>query len=277
MTLVVVDGVVVNDPGNFDGGFDFANLLAYGIDHIEVIRGAQSAIWGSDAVGGVVNVVTRKGAGPLQATASGEGGSFGTSSFNLGVSAGGARYDAALSATRTRTKGFSQADEKLGNSEPDGAESDTVLGRFGFTPTENFSFAFMGRVTRGKIDFDQPPFDSDDVSKTFQRWGHAEARLTLLDGHVENILSGDLLDIAVKTAGSFPTSSAGNKQPLLRPRSISPPTRISSRPRATGFRSMRSASATRAASASRAQASRARRATRRSQPNTRCRSPSRYS
>jgi vitamin B12 transporter len=211
MTLVVVDGVVVNDPGNFDGGFDFANLLAYGIDHIEVIRGAQSAIWGSDAVGGVINIVTRKGQGPLKAEASGEGGSFGTSAFTLGVSAGGARYDAVLAASRYRTNGFSQASEKLGNSERDGAESDTVLGRFGFQPTDNLSFMFMGRVTRGLVEFDQPPFDTDDVSRTFQRWGYGEARLKLFDGHVENILSGDLLDIAVKTSGSFPTRSAGDK------------------------------------------------------------------
>lgn len=211
MTLVVIDGVVVNDPGNFDGGFDFANLLAYGIDHIEIIRGAQSAIWGSDAVGGVVNIVTRKSEGPLRAQASGEGGSFGTSVFNVGVSAGGTRYDAALFATRLRTNGFSQADEKLGNIERDGAENDNILGRFGFAPAENLSFVFMGRVTRGQVEFDQPPFDTGDVSKTFQRWGHGEARLSLLGGHVENILAGDLLDIAVKTTGGFPTRSAGNK------------------------------------------------------------------
>jgi vitamin B12 transporter len=211
MTLVVIDGVVVNDPGDFDGGFDFANLLAYGIDRIEIIRGAQSAIWGSDAVGGVVNIVTRKGEGPLRAQASGEGGSFGTSTFNVGMSAGGARYDAALTATRYRTNGFSQAEEKLGNREADGSENDNILGRFGFAPTDNLSFAFMGRVTRGQVEFDQPPFDTNDVSKSFQRWVHAEMRLNGFGRHVENIFSGDLLDIVNKTAGSFPTRLAGNK------------------------------------------------------------------
>lgn len=211
MTLVVIDGVVVNDPGTFDGGFDFATLLAHGIERIEVIRGAQSAIWGSDAVGGVINIVTRRGEGPLAVAAMAEGGSFGTHSLSARLGMGGARYEAALSATRLRTHGISQADEALGNTERDGHKNDTASGRFGFSPTDNLAFVFMGRVTRAEVGFDQPPFDSGDRSFTHQRWGHAEGRLTLLDGHIENILSGDLLDIVSKSEGGFPTRSEGER------------------------------------------------------------------
>jgi vitamin B12 transporter len=60
-TLVLVDGVVVNDPTNFRGGsFDFANLNPNMVDRIEVVRGAQSAIYGSDALAGVINIITRR-------------------------------------------------------------------------------------------------------------------------------------------------------------------------------------------------------------------------
>ncbi|MEZ5501504.1 MAG: TonB-dependent receptor plug domain-containing protein [Halioglobus sp.] len=60
-TLVLVDGVPVNDPTNFRGGsFDFANLNPGMIDRIEVVRGAQSAIYGSDALAGVINIITRR-------------------------------------------------------------------------------------------------------------------------------------------------------------------------------------------------------------------------
>ncbi|MEZ5572146.1 MAG: TonB-dependent receptor [Halioglobus sp.] len=60
-TLVMVDGVAVNDPTNFRGGsFDFANINPSMVDRIEVVRGAQSAIYGSDALAGVINIITRR-------------------------------------------------------------------------------------------------------------------------------------------------------------------------------------------------------------------------
>jgi vitamin B12 transporter len=60
-TLVLIDGVAVNDPTNFrGGGFDFANINPNMLDRIEVVRGAQSAIYGSDALAGVINIITRR-------------------------------------------------------------------------------------------------------------------------------------------------------------------------------------------------------------------------
>ncbi len=63
-TLVLIDGVEVNDPSS-GSEFDFAHLMADDIERIEVLRGPQSALYGSDAIGGVVNIVTRRGEGPV--------------------------------------------------------------------------------------------------------------------------------------------------------------------------------------------------------------------
>ena len=57
-TLVLIDGVRLNDPSAVGAGYNFGNLLVGDIAHLEVLRGAQSVLWGSQAIGGVVNVVT---------------------------------------------------------------------------------------------------------------------------------------------------------------------------------------------------------------------------
>ena len=57
-TLVLIDGVRVNNP--FNNAFDLANLAVDNIDHIEVIRGPQSTLYGSEALGGVINIVTKQ-------------------------------------------------------------------------------------------------------------------------------------------------------------------------------------------------------------------------
>ncbi|SFK34464.1 TonB-dependent receptor plug domain-containing protein [Methylocapsa palsarum] len=77
-TKVLLDGIDVSDPSSPNGGFDFAHILNFDLGGIEVLRGPQSGLYGSDAIGGVINITTEKGAGPMRATANVEGGSFGT-------------------------------------------------------------------------------------------------------------------------------------------------------------------------------------------------------
>ena len=66
-TLILIDGIEANDPSQ-SSGFDFAHLLADSVERIEVLRGAQSALWGSDAIGGVINIITKSGNGLGSAT-----------------------------------------------------------------------------------------------------------------------------------------------------------------------------------------------------------------
>ena len=106
-TLVLIDGVPANSAA--DGFFDFSNLLAGDIERIEVIRGPMSGIYGSSAVGGVINIITRDGRGPLRVTASSELGSMRTRAGSLGVSGGSDAIWGAASMSYRRTGGFNIA------------------------------------------------------------------------------------------------------------------------------------------------------------------------
>ncbi len=93
---VLLDGIDMGDPSVTSGAFDFAHLLAGDIARIEILRGPQSGLYGSDAIGGVISITTKKGEGPPKVTASVEGGSFKTFNQSLGLSGAQANVDYAF-------------------------------------------------------------------------------------------------------------------------------------------------------------------------------------
>jgi vitamin B12 transporter len=100
---VLVDGVEMNQAG---GAFDFAGLSMADVERIEVVRGPASAFYGSDAMAGVIHVITRRGKGPLQGSVSVGGGSFGRIMWGGDVHGGGERAGYSLSLSREETDGI---------------------------------------------------------------------------------------------------------------------------------------------------------------------------
>lgn len=191
-TLVLIDGIEVNDPAS-SSEFDFAHLLAADIERIEVLRGPQSALYGSDAIGGVVNIITRRGSGRPATRASIEAGSHNTYQANASVGGGGERYDFMLGGLHYQTSGISTADERRGNPENDGYRNSSVYSKFGFTPAENLEFGFAGRLTDYHMDGDDfvggtGAVDASSDAQAQQFYGRGQGKLTLLDGHWEHIL-----------------------------------------------------------------------------------------
>ncbi|HJY80703.1 MAG TPA: TonB-dependent receptor [Candidatus Binatia bacterium] len=111
--LVLIDGVKVNDPTT--GQYDFANLTTENIDRIEVLRGGGGALYGSEAIGGVINILTPRGQGPFRFSLRGEGGSGATHREVLGVN--GSRGPLALSGTISSlmTDGFLRINDDYRN------------------------------------------------------------------------------------------------------------------------------------------------------------------
>ena len=158
-TLVMIDGVQVN--ANTTGGFDFSNLQMDNIDRIEILRGIQSTLWGADAVGGVINIITKRGKGKPTHSLAFEGGSFATFKETLASSGTIQNFDYSLSASQTNSDGFSSASEEQGATENDGFGNTTLSSRLGMDFLDDGRIDFIGRYVKTRHDFDSfGPTDS---------------------------------------------------------------------------------------------------------------------
>ena len=122
-TLVLIDGVPVNDPSAPAGGFDFSSMDLGDIRRIEVLTGPQGSLWGSDAIGGVIAFTSRE---PDGVRAAAEGGSLATWRAAASIGRATDRYALGLSASSLRTAGISKADARDGNRERDGFNTATL-------------------------------------------------------------------------------------------------------------------------------------------------------
>ncbi len=120
-TLVLIDGLRVNDPSSARADFDFAQFSLTDVERIEILRGPQSAVYGSDAMGGVINIITRRPATAARASATVEGGSYGTRRASASVGGGANGISALFSGTYFASNGFSRVGDR-DSGEADGTE-----------------------------------------------------------------------------------------------------------------------------------------------------------
>ncbi|MFZ5668508.1 MAG: TonB-dependent receptor plug domain-containing protein [Pseudomonadota bacterium] len=151
-TLVLVDGVVLNDPSSPNGGYDFSSLDLADVTRIEVLSGPQGSLWGSDAIGGVIAFTTRQTDGWRAAA---EAGSFGTVRGSAAIGAASDERALGLSVSGFRTDGISKA--ARGN-ETDGFESWTagVNGRLALSDTVRLE----GRARYNEAEADIDGYDA---------------------------------------------------------------------------------------------------------------------
>jgi len=198
-TLVLIDGVTeLNDPMDAGRSFNFANLTVDNIERIEVLRGPQSTLYGSDAIGGVINIITKKGKGKPKFYLSGEGGSFKTLRESAGVSMSNKLLNYSINFSRVDTDDISSANVRDGNSEKDGYENTSIAGKFGVTPTENLGAELTFRYTDAKNDLDngggKGKDDPNYVSKTKQLFLRAGVNISLFDDLWEQKIGFSLSD-----------------------------------------------------------------------------------
>ncbi len=218
-TLVLIDGIEATDPvSNFE--FDFADLLSTGIERIEVIRGPESALYGSEAIGGVINIITREPASGRAFEGLAEGGSFGTVRLGATASAGGERGGATLSAGYYDSDGISASP---GGTERDGYRNLTLSGKLVARPRDGLTLGAVARYVDARSEFDAQDFATGKVVDADRRrafdafYGRVHADLALFDDIWTQTLSLALTDTASDTFadGAFVSRFAGQRWKLV--------------------------------------------------------------
>ncbi len=154
-TLVMMDGVELNDPIAPSRSYDLAHLVLDSIERIEILRGPQSTLYGSEAIGGVVNIITKKGWGKPRFSLSSHGGSFRTFSIEAGIRGSTGRINYSLGLSHLSTQGISASSTAYpGNEEKDGYQNMTFSGRLGFSPLDNLEIDFIWRSINAKAEID---------------------------------------------------------------------------------------------------------------------------
>lgn len=148
-TLVMLDGVKLN--GSTTGMFDFSGISVQDIERIEIVKGPQSTLYGSEAMSGVINIITKKGTGRPKTDVSLDGGSFSTYKASVASSMGEGGRHYRLGASYFKTDGISAA--KSGQ-EDDGYKNASLSWRLGWKPSETSSVDVSGRYSYDRSELD---------------------------------------------------------------------------------------------------------------------------
>jgi vitamin B12 transporter len=195
-TVALIDGVRINDPSATTGEAVYGDLMVNNIQRIEVLSGPQSTLYGSDAIGGVIDIITKRGGDtPFAFNAEAEGGEFDTARVNLAVNGteGAVEYGAA--ANYYGTNGVSAADARNGNTEADGTHNLGATANVRVHAGDTVSFDARLYYTQARDSFDgyPPPnytFEDDhEFGRDVLLTGYLGANVSLLGGKFGNRLA----------------------------------------------------------------------------------------
>ncbi len=163
-TLILIDGIPVYDPSLISNEFDLNLVALQNVERIEIARGAQSTMYGSDAIAGVINIITQTNAtDPVQFKASGSLGSFATTRGNLQAIAKTDKYRFDVRYSRLKSDGFSTAQDReaTGTFDKDGIESDNISSSFHYKLSSKLTSKTFFQFNRYNTEIDNGAFSDE--------------------------------------------------------------------------------------------------------------------
>jgi len=203
-TLITIDGIPVYDASGIGNNFDIRNMPIDNIERIEILKGSQSTLYGSDAIAGVINIITKKHSNkPLSTNAVLSYGSNSTLRANIGVNGKNGILDYTAGYTFYDTKGINEAVARTPNhTDLDGLTQNSFQASIGIQPSSNFRIQPYVRFSKMEGDLDQGAF-TDELDYTFSqknfqagvrneiRFGNAQLNILYNYNDIERIYTDD--------------------------------------------------------------------------------------
>lgn len=214
-TLITIDGIPVYDASGIGGNFDLRNIAIDNVERIEILKGSQSTLYGSDAIAGVINIITKKGGTKaLGVNGLASYGSNNTFRGNMGVNGTKDKIDYSVNYSNTTTKGINETLSV--NGDRDGYNQNSVQANVGFKATNKVYLQPFFRYTQVNGDIDQGAF-TDEQDYTYKQKSTQvgiktavdlkKGKLNILYSH--NIIDRVFIDDSIKSRNGFDAYSKG--------------------------------------------------------------------
>ncbi|TMI65685.1 MAG: TonB-dependent receptor [Bacteroidetes bacterium] len=216
-TLITIDGVPVYDPSGIGGNFDIRNLSAANIERIEILKGSQSTLYGSDAIAGVINIITKKaGNKAMNGNAMLGYGSFNSFRGSAGINGQKEKFDYNLNYSIHKTDGINESTSNSSNADKDGYTQHNIMAGFGIQPSKNIRIQPYIRFSKIDGDLDQGAF-VDELDYTYNQesfqagvrneFSFGKTKLNILYNY--NTIDREYIDDSIKSQNGFDTYSRG--------------------------------------------------------------------
>jgi vitamin B12 transporter len=198
-TTVYIDGVKVSDPSTPSNDYSFNNLISGSFDRIEVLKGAQSSIYGSGALAGTVQLFSKRGREGHNKDVSIYTGSFNTKKVDLSFDGKENNYDYFIGFTNFSTVGESAMRD---NTEEDGYRNDSLTINYGYNINDSFRFENYLYYNDSFLEYDSVNKSQNDIEFSDDQQAIYTARLINTNGNFKNTISYNNTYVLRNTTGN---------------------------------------------------------------------------
>lgn len=163
-STVYIDGVKMSDPSSPDNSFYISNIMKESIDKIEILKGSQSSMYGSNAIGGTINIFTKKGTEKKQTNYNYSYGSNNTKNFSVSYDDSSDYYDFYFGVNNFKTSGISAMNDEVSTNDNDGYKNKAFVGNYGYKINKDMNFRGSFRYNNSYLEYDEVTAGRTDLN-----------------------------------------------------------------------------------------------------------------